>query len=601
MTEIGGMAVGDASAQGLAARRAMIGAGDVAPLRSHWAALATWLDESEHSYLAAGDVLQRAHERLFGARSAMLEVAGRVLGTAAGGPGGFDVMAGCAAQIRSLRRQRLEALVRLESDVRAAEQGTVELATVLRTLEHLARIGSIANAGLEGHGSEFASFIEDVAGLVARGRATTLDLLNRLRRMAAALGAAIATERRWAPAQDDALAGIELQLQALEGCFRTHQTDTALFVDGLKGQFDELGHWVAEAVSRLQFQDACRQRLEHVANGIEMLEALEGGSELPQQGLADATPAQLGYAVQTITRIERAQLEDLATQTANQVGALRVAMLELARTATRTHEHLASFARGRAGGGAGVSFLAELDTEVRAIELLLAEHQKARESLDRPVEVCTAEAREMAEVVDSFVRLEEDLRLAGLNATCKSARLGSHGAAMRVVAQAIQEQAAAIKAGAVRLIEILRAVLSGAVRLRDEFLAGSATREGELRSSLREKAATLALENERVDAVRAHIQRSVADLPGELRAQEALSQLEERGRAAMLAAAAALRELATGMASAPTTDRWDELDRLLERRYTMASERALHRGGRAAAAGAAEPTADADDLSDILF
>lgn len=346
------------------------------------------------------------------------------------------------------------------------------------------------------------------------------------------------------------------------------------------------GDRVAGLISSLQIGDITRQRIEHVSQALGLLGDLPAlapslGFEEGQQAaalVAGLQAAQLDHSA--------ADLERDSTRVGDNLAALAAEAEEIARLGK------ASF-----GGDEGRSFLESLAAELARTQDLLEGYGNALGQTEAAMQVVTKATADMVAHVEAVHSIEADLKIMGLNASFKCARLGDKGRTLSVVAQTLRQLANRTVEDAGALMQGLDAARALADRLADGHTA-SAGIGGALehvRAAARFMAADGAAQDQalgRLDDDSATARRLLSEAAGGIQVTADFS--------ARLKAVAGQLHLAGAELDLPP-ERADFLRRQvldnLAGNYTMASERALHDlfdGGGAAAEE--EATVDVDDL-----
>lgn len=347
---------------------------------------------------------------------------------------------------------------------------------------------------------------------------------------------------------------------------------------------------VAQAVEALQVGDITRQRAEHVREALATLLDVLGGemAALP----ADHKPV----LIATVSRLQSAQAMHAGEELRQELARIRTNVQALIADLERLPDQCAAVTGGSDGG----SFLLELGRELEEVHQLLRRYSEARAGVERVFESISAVVEGMVRHIEGIRSIEADMRVMGLNATFKCARLGGQGRALSVIAQELRgysnrtaEEGKAIMGELTELIAAARDM-------------GEDERRGHAADGLEaEMAAAVA----RLETMGQRSSRTLAEL--DMVGREAIESLH--GAARLLDAhpefVAALAECGTvigqvaadaGEISGDIDSIRDEVLELLRGRYTMASERKVHEmfggGGPEAASEAAPPDAD-----DFLF
>jgi hypothetical protein len=563
--------------------------------------LATWRRASEGDFLVLGDLVSEAHDRLRRALDAMTALGAAVL--AEEGDRAIAVMHALGAEatrLEVLNRERREGLVRLHATAGAMRRVAADIIETLRVLEQLGLLARIDVATLDGADkADLGSFVSEVTNLLIEGRRTADDMARRLGRLDDALGQTTLLAASLDGAHRRSLREIAVRLDGLAGELDAYQRATRVAAAEIGGQFDAIWRAVADVVRRIQFQDAARQRLEHVSAGIErLLHVAERGRLLDDGELL--SPGRCAHAIGAIAALEATQLRRLAADLASEAQGLRDNLAAIGGSVAEAERRLRQAHAGGGGGDGGGSVLATLDRNVQVIGEAFAGGETTRKEVDAAVERCVGDARHLEGVAAILEELELALRLTGLNAAVRAARVGGGAHATRCIAQEIRAQAGAIAAHAATFQQDLGALLSIVRGLAEKVLPGLQACQRTVGEGVRENAGTLNGIEAAAREQHAAALEGTAGLAASLRRRAEAFTVDREGCRLMQAVARHLEGIATAAAGAAAGEEpWPELDQLLRGLYTMQREREVHDGREAPAREATASTVD--DLADVLF
>jgi hypothetical protein len=575
-------------------------------LRAQLQRLNAWQEESGHVFIGLGGSLQELHRRLQEARNIMGSVVDAILdGSTQTIYQAFDELAQRAAALGKLDAQRRSCASALGEHIQHAGVPCSDLEGTLYLLGQLVTLGQINAAMIDSESQDFEDFIEEMGRFIDVGRATAGDLRDRLRHLGALVGTAWAEEHRWAAANTDSLAVIAGRLRDMAGRIREHQETAQGWAEDSGQQFETFQRQIADMVMGLQFHDIARQRLEHIAAGIDRLFHLLAEGRLEDDGPV-LPPERTLRAVQTIGRLEATQLEYVAVETAAEMTKIAQTVAGLAATARLTEQRFDALASGRQGDPFQEPLLAALDLEASAVERLLHEQNGNRERMLEGLAESAEHARAIAAMVDRLKRLQDDIRIAGLNATIKSTNLGPSGDALQTIARQMSSHSVEIRQASLLLLERGAEMEATAAMLTRDILEPAGRLASELSRGLAETVERLRRKEQEIAAANAQVQRLLRGLAPTLALDGGFQELRDRGEALMRAAAAELDAIVGELGPCEDTAPWPELDEILRARYTMQREREVHAqasGGAqpSSVAVAAEAAAGDDDLDDILF
>jgi hypothetical protein len=204
-----------------------------------------------------------------------------------------------------------------------------------------------------------------------------------------------------------------------------------------------VGNGIARVISALQIGDATRQRMEHVQEVAQLLAQIlvtdhnaTIAADEPWMALSDRDRQGLaadGCALQT------AQLLDTADEFGRELASVHAVIAELsadAREIVRLSE--ATFESAGEDG----AFLSELEADVSQTHALFEGFYASRVSADQTMGSVLEIVTRLAQHIRTVRRVEADIRIMGVNATVMSGRMGTIGAALRVVADEVTKSSA---------------------------------------------------------------------------------------------------------------------------------------------------------------
>jgi len=350
---------------------------------------------------------------------------------------------------------------------------------------------------------------------------------------------------------------------------------------------EEVSRSIGEVVMSMQAHDIVRQQIEHVEQALgELADAL--GS-----GLAGADDAA------SICELQSAQLRHASGSFDSAVHTIIASLREVARK----QGGLSSLTGNLAGTAehSEASFFSGMEKDISLMSERLTESSQVNRNLGEAMASVAATVGEIATFVADIERIGEEIKLIALNAQIKSAYTGEEGAALGVLAEAIQRLSidAIDQTGAVS--EILQSILSVTERLAGGVSVESSDLEGEVATMVATLSSLLAVllsVKERVSGALLRMDEEVQLLTGEVE-QVTAGITVHQTVAGVLGQAVELLSgvIAEGRRIAPASAQGGSLDTLASR-YTMQSERAVHEALFDPAAGAAFEPAGADDMGD---
>ncbi|HEX9022380.1 MAG TPA: methyl-accepting chemotaxis protein [Geobacteraceae bacterium] len=200
---------------------------------------------------------------------------------------------------------------------------------------------------------------------------------------------------------------------------------------------NEVSANIASIVTSMQFHDITRQQMEHVAEALAELCArldaagagADGGDDwrravVDTGSVCELQIAQLDHALGELTGAVTNIMHGLQG-VAGEGGTISMAARDMAGAADR----------------AGSSFFAEMDSSLAGVAAVLDKSAAENRSLAVVLEAMAGTVAEIAAFVDGIETIGEEIELIAINAQVKAARTGDEGAALGVLAEAIQKLA----------------------------------------------------------------------------------------------------------------------------------------------------------------
>ncbi|BDV42395.1 chemotaxis protein [Geotalea uraniireducens] len=210
----------------------------------------------------------------------------------------------------------------------------------------------------------------------------------------------------------------------------------------------EISGNIGEVVTSLQFHDITRQQIEHVKEAFDdircQLEAPVTDSRAVAGECAD------------ICELQQAQLQHAAAELVTAVERVVGGLQDIARK----EAHMADESRGMAGiaDQTGHSLFAEMENDMGMVAAALAESAEANRNLTVAMEAVVASVSDIAKFVNDIEEIGSEIELIALNSQVKAANTGDGGAALGVLAEAIQNLSGDARTRTGAVSEMLRKV-----------------------------------------------------------------------------------------------------------------------------------------------
>jgi methyl-accepting chemotaxis protein len=352
-----------------------------------------------------------------------------------------------------------------------AVQGAI--ATVVRlvnTFDVLGIMTRIESSRFEAEGASFGGLAQAVSALSQQIRekiGTTAEsaavLLQTSRQAAAEV-------RHVEQTRQENLGPLTRQTSLGLAKTRDHRNRVSHASKLLAARFDGVSSAVGDIVTALQFHDIVRQQIEHVLEALQVLDS-PGHS------------ANLGETV----RLQAAQLENSRATFQRSVEQIRNALGQIESNIGEVAVEAGRLVGSPDGGD--VSFFAGVEADLASILGILGRNAEADRHLAEVAGSVHQRVSEMSGTIAGVHVIGIEMQRIALNATIQAAHLGPAGAALEIVAQAIQGLARDSEAASGTIEDHLRNT-GTAVRVLQQATGGS-NRSNEVFALLRKNAAAL--------------------------------------------------------------------------------------------------------------
>jgi hypothetical protein len=551
----------------------------------------------EGAFLSAGDVLSTAVDGV----SELITGLNRI--AAAIDPEMVEATAEdlrrAAASLHSLppslvqRQNALSGLVDMGASLGAP------LAEMKRSLGYLrvfAIYVKVAAAGVPQERQQFTDFADEITGCISDGRAHLMALDGDLEALGRSLRMALRVEGEVARHCDELLPATPDAIVSTAAGLATHRNKVADAAKRVAALATAVRAKVGGVLAALQIGDITRQRLEHVREGLDLLDSVG----------ADLTTEQRARIVALGRDLLNAQLVSASEDFNCEVEMIGRNMEGLAADASEILTLLES-AYGRDDQAEG-GFLSRLQAHVGDARGLVDQVRNADQNAASLGASVAEGALGLIGRIDDIHRLQVDVQHLALNTRLKCSQIGSEGRSLAVIALELREQAGHLEVAAAQALSVLRTFERGAEDMVRAVAASSETGA---------TAAAAAL-----NGVMARLESSTDNLDGDQRSLAKLGDTVVRdfrkaasGLDLKVVVAANIEEALLAMAArrddlqpcskdiaAPVTEFFSGL----AKRYTMAQERNVHQVVAAALAVEfdAPPVPQepaVESLDDLLF
>lgn len=368
----------------------------------------------------------------------------------------------------------------------------------------------------------------------------------------------------------------------------------------ISGVSAEVAQSIGEVVTSLQFHDISRQQIEHVQETLDQLSErlTQAAGNEPRDLIADAGD---------LCELQAAQLEHARSEL---LGAVESIIGNL-RAIVQQESHLSDRTRTIAGVADKVdsSFFADMEGDLSLVSDALTQNAEENRNLTRAMSDVAGTVGKISYFVTDIENIGQEIELIALNAQIKAARTGSEGAALGVLAEAIQRLSHETRVHTTIVSETLRSIttfIDSLCKGVDEDAADMEAEVGTMVADLKQLLESLRLINENLVSLLGRMDREVQSLSSDIEAATGgITVHSTIGRVLAEVIELVNRVIAEVRVIIPAATGAARAERLREvaGRYTMHSERKIHASfaGSAKAdsfnhTGKAETSAD--DLGD---
>ena len=427
---------------------------------------------TEDDFLAIGGRLQDFYQRGVGisalASEMMAEVAGENVSQAMSGLGAMldemGLYVGNARQEIEGSAAALGEILALLDQVGGPLSGFKKVNKVLRMLGISTKIES-ARLGQSAAG--FDTLASDVADLAVQVNEKAGVILARKDDLAKAIGQSLNGVLNAGAQQHGLVLGILDKTRASLSALTEINARCSCAVASISAVSDEVSRNIGEVVMSMQTHDIVRQQIEHVEQTLTELRGRLGS------GCAGADEAAC------VCELQSAQLRHAASELDGAVQAIIGNLREVARKQSGlSHE-----TRGMAGiaDQTGSSFFSEMQKDISVVSAALLESSKVNQSLGVAMGAVSDTVGDIASFVGDIEKIGEEIKLIALNAQIKAAYTGDEGAALGVLAEAIQRLSIDAIEHTTVVSRTLQAIMAATAGLNNAVCTESFTLEAEVR------------------------------------------------------------------------------------------------------------------------
>ncbi|AJE04830.1 chemotaxis protein [Geobacter pickeringii] len=553
---------------------------------------------TEDEFLAIGARLHDFYARAGAVERMSQDVAGRIMGDdisrdMAALQEILDRIADYLAQAERETEQSTETLQQILDLVTHVDDPLDGFKKIIKNLHMLSTAVKIESARLGEGAAGFNTLADDVERLSVSIKEKSTSILAEKNSLAAMIGVTLArVSALEAEQRSNARLILDRTRDSLATLASIHGrcSDAATAVAACSS---EIAASIATVVTSLQFHDITRQQIEHVKEAMDDMRALMDASA--------ATPGPAAGEVADVCELQEAQLDHARDELVAAVARVVENLRDIARKETRMSEET----RLMAGSAdqAGSSFFADMENGMAQVADVLSESSRANRGLAEAMASVVASVGDIATFVTDIEEIGSEIELIALNSQVKAANTGEGGAALGVLAEAIQHLSVEARARTGAVSETLRKVTAVTVNLSQEDQESRAIADeidgliGELKGllgTIRGMNETLLGLLGRMDGEVQGLSIDIEAATGGVTVHETTNRLAGEVMAELRDLVREIRRLAPAASSREREARLREL----AERYTMHSERTVHAALFGEAGGfnpAFAPMAAADD------
>ena len=301
-----------------------------------------------------------------------------------------------------------------------------ELRKAVRAISLISTNARIVAASFGGNNSDVAAFTSDMAELARSVNEAVGAFSRSYDRLVSSLAAARTANAAFTARHGGTMTHISGEITAQLEAVDCHRVQAAAKVVERSKLTGEIRSRIGNAVFALQIGDITRQRIEHVEEAFDALEA------------SSSDAASCGTFV-AICHLQGMQLDEAIEDFDAGVVDLAATLNQLAQDAAvvlrDSNEEAATLL------SAGGSALAMMIADLRAICVLFVEFERTRLGLEKIVDDVAQSVAAMVHHLDSIRTIERQIRLLSFNATIQCGRVDNQeqGRALRVVAEQLRD------------------------------------------------------------------------------------------------------------------------------------------------------------------
>lgn len=479
------------------------------------------------------------------------------------------------------------------------------LERIISEIASLATNAKIQAAQVTATDVDFTVFTKEIDRLRLLAQDTVKRAVVRLLDLTATIGSAASAAQDFQRDGAHELNDVAARLKESLTAWTQRQSVINDAMTQFEGRTRGIGEKIARCIGALQINDLTSQRIDHVRQALIMLRTMLHAREqrdldTGNEWVLELSAERKRHLSAAVCELQARQLDLATADFATAISDLRSAMAALAEDAAAIPVQ----ARQVYGdGNSRHSFLHDVAADVDRATTLLETYCQADDKIRAQIVNVSEGFSAVTEDLRSIHSIDADMRIMGLNATFKCSRLGRSGVALGVIAQEL-------RACSRRTEETSRSI-SSAISAATRQASDLADRSGQEHAAAASLAANMASSMNELRRLGEDMERSLSGLIGICTdiAKTLGKSAQDIAMDAVLSQAAAktvdqLHHLSKRIAPEGINAEavHDDIRRMLQGRYTMASERVIHNlfAEGETEASASEGTTS-DDIDDCFF
>jgi methyl-accepting chemotaxis protein len=393
------------------------------------------ISSTEHEFLQLGSKLQHFRTRAGQLSEQASAVAGDLSGDAIETVmQGFESIAGRIRNQEHASDSSITQLTGIERYIESMQSPLDAFDQTVKTLNVLAVYTRIENAQLDSMGTGFDTLADNIQSLAVAIKAKSDEIVQQTRSLRPLIHQAAVKIHSLKQVQlrrfQDVLATTASGLDTL----KERNALSADAVRDLAAQYATIQSDIGEIVSSMQFHDIIRQKVEHVSEALDGITGeLKGYLSLKKLRSAADLPGCVQENA-TIGRLQAAQLQMSSDEIHRAVTGISASL----RSIRRTIAAMCGEIERVTGGGSGSSFLKQLESGVQEMGVALQEYGKTRRDVASIMDSVAGTVRDVARFIRDIQQIGLQVERIALNAQIRAAHIGSRGEALGEIAEAIQ-------------------------------------------------------------------------------------------------------------------------------------------------------------------